>query len=130
MEEARELRPSDDRLLFRLASLHYDLQRYDLAQSYAQEAISLAPSEWLYHYLAGLIAKGAGKWPQARTSLETAARLNASAAEVQNALGEVAQHEGDLQRAVAAFERAVKLNPDEQAYRLNLEAVLAASPKR
>ena len=31
MEEARELRPSDDRLLFRLASLYYDLQRYDLA---------------------------------------------------------------------------------------------------
>ena len=30
MEEARELRPSDDRLLFRLASLQYDLKRYDL----------------------------------------------------------------------------------------------------
>ena len=26
------------------------------------------------------------------------------------------------QRAIAAFERAVKLNPDERAYRLNLEA--------
>ncbi len=130
MEEARELRPSDDRLLFRLASLHYDLQRYELAQSYAQEAISLVPTEWLYHYLSGLIAKGAGKWPQARTSLETAARLNSSAAEVQNALGEVAQHEGDLQRAIAAFQRAVALNPNEQAYRLNLETAVAGSPKR
>jgi len=122
MEEARELRPSDDRLLFRLGSLYYDLQQYDLAQSYAQEAIALAPSEWLYHYLSGLIAKGAGKWPQARNSLETAARLNSAAAEVQNALGEVAQHEGDLQGAVAAFERAVVLNPNEPAYRLNLDA--------
>jgi len=122
MEEARELRPSDDRLLFRLASLQYDLKRYDLAQGYAQEAIALAPSEWLYHYLAGLIAKEAGKWRQARNSLETAARLNASAAEVQNALGEVAVHEGNFQSAIAAFERAVKLNPDERAYRLNLEA--------
>ena len=70
MEEARELRPSDDRMLFRLASLQYDLKRYDLAQGYAQEAIALAPSEWLYHYLAGLIAKDSGKWRQARNSLK------------------------------------------------------------
>jgi tetratricopeptide (TPR) repeat protein len=130
MEEARELRPSDDRLLFRLASLQYDLKRYDLAHGYAQEAIALAPSEWLYHYLAGLIAKGAGKWRQARNSLETAARLNASAAEVQNALGEVAVHEGNFQGAIAAFERAVQLNPDERAYRLNLEAARRPNSKR
>ena len=63
-------------------------------------------------------------------ALETAARLNSSAAEVQNALGEVAQHEGDLQRAIAAFQRAVALNPNEQAYRLNLETAVAGSPKR
>jgi tetratricopeptide (TPR) repeat protein len=130
MEEARELRPSDDRLLFRLASLQYDLKRYDLAQGYAQEAVALAPSEWLNHYLAGVIAKDAGKWHQARTSLETAARLNASAAEVQNALGEVAVHDGDFARAVGAFERAVKLNPDERAYRLNLEAARRQNLKR
>ena len=122
MEEARELRPSDDRLLFRLASVHYDLRQYDVAQAYAQEASSLAPSEWLYHYLSGLIAAGAGKWPQARRHLETAARLNSSAAEIQNALGEAAQHEGDLRGAVAAFQRAVELKPEEPAYRLNLEA--------
>jgi tetratricopeptide (TPR) repeat protein len=125
MEEARQQRPSDDRLLFRLASLHYDLQRYDLARSYAQEAISLAPSEWLYHYLLGLIEKGSGKWPQARSSLETAARLNGSAAEVQNALGEVALREGDRQRAIAAFQRAAELDPKEQAYKLNLDAARA-----
>ena len=60
--------------------------------------------------------------PQARVHLETAERLNPAAAEVQNALGEVAQHEGDSRRAVAAFQRAVELKPDEPAYRLNLEA--------
>ena len=125
MEEARQQRPSDDRLLFRLASLHYDLQRYDLARSYAQEAISLAPSEWLYHYLLGLIEKRSGNWPQARSSLETAARLNGSAAEVHNALGEVALREGDRQRAIAGFQRATELDPKEQAYKLNLDAARA-----
>jgi tetratricopeptide (TPR) repeat protein len=124
LEEARGLRPSDDRLLFRLASVEYDLKRYDLAESSAQEAIALAPSEWLNHYLAGLIAKASAKWAQARTSLETAARLNTSAPEVQNALGEVALHSGDRQRAIAYFRRASELNPGEPAYRLNLEAAL------
>ena len=41
---------------------------------------------------------------------------------MQNALGEVALHEGDLAGAIAAFERAVELKPEERAYRLNLEA--------
>lgn len=122
LEEARVLRPTDDRLLFRLASLYYDLHRYDLARGFAQEAVALAPSEWLYHYLSGLIAKGSEKWTEARSSLETAARLNASAAEVQNALGQVAQHDGDHFGAIAAFERAVRLNPAEPTYRTNLEA--------
>lgn len=89
MEEARELSPADDRILFRLASLHFDLQQYDLARNYAQEAISLAPSVWLYHYLLGLIEKSSGRLPQARKSLETAGRLNPSAAEVQQALEEL-----------------------------------------
>jgi tetratricopeptide (TPR) repeat protein len=124
LEEARELRPSDDRILFRLASLEYDLKRYDRAEAYTQEALALAPSEWLNHYLAGLVAKASGKWTQARESLETAARLNASAAEVQNALGEVALHEGDRERAVACFRRAVALDVNERAYKLNLDAAL------
>ena len=124
LEEARALRPADNKLLFRLASVNYDLKRYELAGTYAQEAIALAPSEWLTHYLAGLIAKASGKWPQARSSFETSARLNPSAAEVQNAIGEVALHEGDHPRAIAYFRRATELNPAEPAYRLNLEAVL------
>ena len=65
-----------------------------------------------------------GKWPQARAQLETAERLNPSAAEVQNALGEVAQHEGDFRGAIAAFQRAVELRPEEPAHRLNLETAL------
>ena len=44
VEEARELRPSDDTFLFRLASLNFDLKRYSIARDYAQEAVSLAPS--------------------------------------------------------------------------------------
>jgi tetratricopeptide (TPR) repeat protein len=122
LEEARALRPSDDRTLFRLAGVNFDLQRHDAARSYAQEAISLAPSEWLYHYLLGLVEKSSRRWAQARASLDTAVRLNPAAAEAHNALGEVALREDDPRRAVASFERAVELDPSQAAYRLNLEA--------
>jgi len=126
LEEARESRPADDALLFRLASVNYDLERNDQARSYAQEAIGLKPSEWLYHYLLGLIEKRSRRWSQARTSLETAARLNASAADVQNALGELALQQGDPQRAIESFERATKLDPEERAYKTNLDAARRA----
>jgi tetratricopeptide (TPR) repeat protein len=127
MEEARDLRPSDDRILFRLASLQYDLQRYDLARNYAQEAITLAPSEWLYHYLLGLVEMASGRWQPARSNLDIAARLNPSAAEVHNALGQVALREDDPRRAVESFERAVELDPEQPAYRLNLESARRAA---
>lgn len=120
LESARELH-SDDALLFRLSSVNYDLKQYDAARNYAEEAISLAPSEWLYHYLLGLIESGSKRWAQAQSSLLTAARLNPSAAEVQNALGEVALGDGDPARAIPSFERAFELDPKEQAYRTNLE---------
>jgi Flp pilus assembly protein TadD len=127
LEDARELSQSDDKILFRLASLHYDLKRYDIARSYDQEAISLAPTEWVYHFLLGLIEKQSGRWGQARESLEIAAKLNPSAAEVENALGEVAMHDRDSKRAIASFQRAVDLNPREVAYKVNLESAKAAS---
>jgi tetratricopeptide (TPR) repeat protein len=95
LEEARELRPPDDQLLFRLASLHYDLQRDGVARTYAEEAISLAPTEWLYHYLLGLIETRSRRWVQAQSSLETALRLNPSSADVHNAL-EAARRAADV----------------------------------
>ena len=122
LEEAREARPADAHLLFRLAGLHFDLQRLDAARAYAQEAISLSPSAWPYRFLLGLVEKNSGRWKEARVELETAARLNPSAAEVHNALGQLALEENDRRAAIACFQRAVELDPKEAAYRLNLDA--------
>jgi tetratricopeptide (TPR) repeat protein len=91
LEAARELRPSDDAILFRLAGLYFDLTRDDAARNYAEEAISLAPSQWLYHYLLGLIETRSGKTDRARASLETALKLNPAAAEVRKALDTLKQ---------------------------------------
>src|SRR4030095_17148092 len=72
LETARELRPSDDRILFRLAGLYYDLRRDAGARSYVEEAISLAPSQWLYHYLLGLIESRSGEKRPGRSTLASA----------------------------------------------------------
>ena len=130
LEEARDLRPADASLLFRLAGLYFDLQRLHQARNYAQEAISLAPSECLYHYLLGLIEKSAGRWAEARSTLETATHLDPKMAEVHNALGDVALQQGDPQRAVASFERAMQLDPEQAAYKLNLDAARRAVARR
>lgn len=125
LELAREVKPGDATLLFRLASLNFDLQRYDAAREYVQAAISISPATWLYHYLLGLVERSANRLADARASLEVAAKLQSIEAPVFNALGEVLLQQGERQAAVAAFERAVKLAPGDSTFRQNLESARA-----
>ena len=122
LELAREAKPGDATLLFRLAGLNFDLQRYDVAREYVQAAISISPATWLYHYLLGLVEQSSNRLADARTSLETAAKLQPTEAPVFNALGEVLRAQGDRQAAIAAFENAVKLAPNDVNFRENLDA--------
>jgi len=86
IEKARELQPGDAPILFRLAGLYYDLQKYNAARARVEEAIELSPSEWLYHYLLGLVEKDSGAAERARSSFENALRLNPSAREAEKQL--------------------------------------------
>ena len=122
LELAREAKPGDATLLFRLAGLNFDLQRYDAAREYVQAAISISPTTWLYHYLLGLVERSANRLTDARASLETAAKLQSTEAPVFNALGEVLLEQGERQAAIAAFEKAVKLAPNDATFRQNLES--------
>ena len=109
LEMARELKPGDATLLFRLAGLNFDLERYGVAREYVQAAISISPATWLYHYLLGLVDQKEKRWADAKASLEVAAKLGPNEAAVFNALGEVLLELGDRAAAAAAFERAAKL---------------------
>jgi superkiller protein 3 len=122
LELAREAKPGDATLLFRLAGLNFDLQRYDAAREYVRAAISISPATWLYHYLLGLVERSANHLADARASLETAAKLQSTEAPVFNALGEVLLEQGERQAAIAAFEKAVKLEPNNPTFRQNLES--------
>ena len=114
LELARELKPGDATLLFRLAGLNFDLERYGVAREYAQAAISISPATWLYHYLLGLVDQKERRWADAKTSLEVAAKLGPSETVVFNALGEVLVELGDRAAAALAFERAGKIAPVKQ----------------
>jgi cytochrome c-type biogenesis protein CcmH/NrfG len=117
-----QLDPINPRLLFRLASLYYDTKHYQTARQYVGAALDLTPSEWLYHYLLGLIEKASDSLEAARESLETAVRLNPSAAEAFNELGDVAMRRQDFASAIRNFENAARLDPRDTAYQLNVQA--------
>ena len=121
LEKANRLDPTSPRLRFRLAGLYFDTRRYDAARLQVREAIMLAPSEWLYHYLLGLVEQDDGKLDRARESLETAVRLNPSAADAFNRLGNLAMARQDYAEAVRHFKKASQLEPRETAYQLNLK---------
>lgn len=122
LQKACELDRANPSLLFRLAGLQYDLKNYEEARRSAARAIELVPSEWMYHYLLGLIDADTQQLEAARRSLETAAGLDPSRAEVQDTLGRLAMRRGDVAEAVRRFEKAAALNAQEPVYRRNLEA--------
>jgi tetratricopeptide (TPR) repeat protein len=126
VEKSHTLNPSNPETVFRLASLQFDLRRYDVARQYARQATEMAPSDWRSHYLLGLIEMTTDNLPEARASLEVAARLNPTAAEVQNELGNIALASEDPARAVRYYERAVELAPANEPYKANLEGARGA----
>ena len=57
-----------------------------------------------------------------RASLEIAVKLQPTEPPVFNALGEVLMEQGEREAAIAAFEKAVKVAPDDTSFRQNLDS--------
>jgi len=127
VEKARRLDPQSDLIVFRLAGLYYDTQRYQDARQCIDAAIARAPSEWHYHYLLGLIEKESRNSVQALHSFEKAVQLNPKAAEAHNQIGNLALAQKDPHRAIESFRRAIEIDPRQSAYRLNLAAAYRAA---
>ncbi|MGI8988939.1 MAG: tetratricopeptide repeat protein [Bryobacteraceae bacterium] len=122
LEKSRAPQGETPELLFRLAGLYFDTKQYDQARQDVRKAINLAPSEWLYRYLLGLVEKSSGRLQEAADAFETAVRLNPSAADAFNQLGDLAMRRNDFGRAIRNFEAAARLDPNEPTYRVNLSA--------
>jgi tetratricopeptide (TPR) repeat protein len=122
MEKAHQLDPENEEVWFRLASLYYDVQKYELARDFAERLVVRAPSEWRYLYVLGQVEVATGQWDQARASLERVVQLHPGAAEAYNELGNLAMKQSKPAEAIKAYEQAVKMNPENPGYKENMEA--------
>ena len=121
LEQAVSLDNHNPQILFRLAGLYYDTKQLPRARDSVRTAIDLAPSEYIYHYLSGLIEKDSGSPETARKSFETTIMLKPSAADGFNQLGILAMSGRRFAEAIRLFERASQLDPAEPAYQVNLK---------
>jgi len=119
LEQSRNGETSDPQLMFRLAGLYYDTKQFGKAREDVEAAIAVAPAEWTYQYLAGLIAESTARLDEATKRLSTAARLNPARAELFNELGNVAMAQRNYPEAARKFEAAAKLDRNEPAYETN-----------
>ncbi len=131
LKKARKLEGDTPQTLFRLAGLYYDSNKYEPARQDVQTAIRMAPSEWSYYYLLGLIEINTDDAQAAQKSLETAVQLNPAAAEAFCQLGNLAMQQNDYGQAIKKFQEATRLDPNKPSYRLSLEKAesLAQQPR-
>lgn len=128
-EKASDLDPTNPRLHFRVASLHFDLKNLVPARGHVEQAIFLAPSEWMYHYLLALIEESEGKTKAQKESLDAVVRLNPSFADAFNRLGNLAVSNRDYLEAIRNYRKAIQLEPGEKAYQLNLATAQSKAGK-
>ncbi|MBA3442155.1 MAG: hypothetical protein H0T92_20030 [Pyrinomonadaceae bacterium] len=89
LEGARQPDPRNERVLFRLAGVQFDMKHFELARETVMEAIRQVPSEWSYYYLLGLADKATKRLAEARRNLELAVRLNPKTVDAFNHLIEL-----------------------------------------
>ena len=78
-----------------------------------QRAVRLAPDSAQVHALFALYWQRQGNWQKAHDSFDAAARLEPQNAAWQISLGETYLHLGDLMTALAYYQNAVKLSPED-----------------
>lgn len=108
-QDARESYGADDYIEkpFHLPDLLYRVKQR-LAEGGAPQPDQAEASK---HYQAGLALLQSGKTTEARAALELALKDDPFSARVQFALGKALQAQGDVFRAITAYEKAVELRP-------------------
>ncbi len=90
------------------------------AEVYLMAALAVRPQFAPAHHALATLYKDLGKWEQATYELETARRLQPDDATIHNTLGNVLMSRDRLDEAIAAYRRAIELDPRYNLPHLNL----------
>lgn len=125
------LTPAQEALVEKAAG-YYDAEEFDKARAISDELLSEAPQDHAVLHLAGAIATGQNRLPEASEYLKLALQRAPDAqraAFTWFALGKALRQAGDLRQAEEALRRAVRLDPSSSKYMLELADVYSAGWK-
>jgi tetratricopeptide (TPR) repeat protein len=138
-ETAYQLNPEGPAVLARLGEIALSEKRFDLAIKYLGSALEKQPEANKLHYPLGMAYRGKGDMEQARFHLSKYGMVGVQPPDpVKTHLaklikgywthilaGKLAFSAGRYTEAVEAFQKAIKVDPEKTAARVNLAAALA-----
>ncbi len=104
--------PNDTQMLYYLATCSQKRGEYSFAEGLLQRGAAILPKEPLYLHQLGLLYLEQGEATKAVVHLQLAAKLDATDATIQFNLGLAYEQAGMRAEAIKSFEQAVKLRPD------------------
>ena len=116
------LSPAQENLIEQAAT-HFEAEEFDKARALTDEVLAVSPQDYSALQLAGMVATGQDRLPEAAELLKQALRYAPDAFRAAFswfALGKALRRAGDLRQAEEAYRRAVRLNPDDCSYALEL----------
>lgn len=114
-------------MLIQMAQQQFDAGDLDQAEKSLADAVSQDPKNYRLHLLAGRCALERGQLERAFQRLDTARELNPASAEPHYFQGIVLQRWQRNDQALARYEDAFKLQPDNAAYLLAVVETLVAT---
>lgn len=109
---------------FLKANEFYNKQDYEKAAAGFQEAISLSPNNWAYHFNLGLAYKKLNRLAEAREAFSRAVELNPDSFSANKEMGELLARESEFEAAAGYYRKATNLSPNDPDAHYNLGVCL------
>jgi Tfp pilus assembly protein PilF len=114
LETAARLAPERDDNLYNLAQAYHRGGQFELAEAGYRQAIAINPRLGKAEYNLGLILLGRGELKEALSAFQAAGETGLQTANLWGALGSAKEKLGDETGALAAYERALALEPNHR----------------
>lgn len=112
--------PDEPQVHFALARLRLSQNQPDRAEEHIVEAIQMRSQNPDYHHFYAALLFDLKRHTEAEREVRAALLLRPADSGLQNLLGNVLLASGQVEGAIAAYQRAAEISPNESVYRLNL----------